>query len=120
MTDLEPLKAALAAATPGPWVNGSHNEHGVVRSPEHGLIAQCGPYGKQDADARLIVAAVNALPALIAEVEALREVREAARAIIASDLDVAGRRYVVASDDPDMDALRAALIAEVETLREAP
>jgi hypothetical protein len=56
-TDTRALRALLAAGTPGEW-----------RAPL---------YVTRD-DARLIVAAVNSLPALLDELEALREVRAAA------------------------------------------
>jgi|SRR5690606_14867613 len=85
------LKELLGAATPGPW--------SVVADPSHyhtlstvvggyrGLRdfqfraeigGQCD-WKEQEANAALIVAAVNALPALLARLEAAEKVVEAAR-----------------------------------------
>ena len=75
MTDtLSRLEALHAAATEGRWVNGTHNEHGVVRSPEHGLVVQAGPIGPVDANATAIAALHNTAPALFAVVRAAQEV----------------------------------------------
>lgn len=68
---MKPLEELLREASPLPWVNGTRNEHGVIRSPDHGLVAQAGPFPRQDDDAALIVAAVNALPLHLEAVKAL-------------------------------------------------
>ena len=55
---MEDLKKLLAAATPGPWTHASDKlAAGNIKAPDN---------------AALIVAAVNALPELLAEVEVLR------------------------------------------------
>jgi hypothetical protein len=85
---MEDLKKLLAAATPGPWHVG-HNELGDPQGPMSiwpdtsmvgAVIARCGPqrmsqgwFEQPAKDAALIVAAVNALPELLAEVERLEE-----------------------------------------------
>jgi hypothetical protein len=83
-TDVGALREALAAATPGPWevpdsIHGdpyiTERGRGFLRG---GGIATCDrrdDYGRSNA--RLIVTAVNALPALLADLDAARErVRE--------------------------------------------
>lgn len=87
----EKLRELLGAATPGPW--------SVVADPSHyhtlstvvggyrGLrdfqfraeIGGQASWKEQEANAALIVAAVNALPALLARLEAAERVVEAAR-----------------------------------------
>jgi hypothetical protein len=85
--DLDELEAALAKATPGPWrveVRGGQcggtdewwSEHDVVCGGQAGFTV--GDDESAEADAALIVAAVNALPDLIAE---LRKHRAAVQAV---------------------------------------
>lgn len=83
MPDLDELEAAWKAATQGEWEcdhssiilkgSGAH----VGCPPQHGAIASLydGEYIENDnaeADARLIVLAINSLPALWAEIQRLR------------------------------------------------
>ena len=68
--DIAYLRAKLAAATPRPWHQGAHYI-GAGGEP-HNPAVIVGSLGALD-DATLIVAAVNALPALLDEVERLRE-----------------------------------------------
>jgi len=99
MTELEELKKLLAEATPGPWkiergkrcIQGPDTREGdslVLTSMMGGATKwshspyseYCVPGMKEgDANAALIVAAVNALPALIARVEEMEAELEAAR-----------------------------------------
>lgn len=70
------LRELLAAATPGPWVR---TASGITQAaddggPDYGEIADPAPD-----DAVLIVAAVNAIPALLDRLEAAEVVVEAAR-----------------------------------------
>jgi hypothetical protein len=81
---MEDLKKLLAAATPGPWYVG-HNKLGDDQGPMSiwpdanmigAIIARCGPqqpwqgwYEQPAHDAALIVAAINALPELLAKLE---------------------------------------------------
>ena len=80
--DLDALEAALAKSTPGRWRRGSRDEYVVVHL-DHGYIV-CDEDPEDDnaerveADTDIIIAAHNALPALIAE---LRELRAESAAI---------------------------------------
>ncbi len=72
------LLALVGKATPGPWklCDGPEGfEHRVYMDGLNLTVAEV----VRNPDARLIVAAVNALPALCAEVDALQAVAEAAR-----------------------------------------
>ena len=82
--DLAELERLLAEATPGPWQADEATQTGqratvafpVVLSESTGeILLECDWGG--DTDAALIVAAVNALPALLAERERLQERYEA-------------------------------------------
>lgn len=70
--DLEPIKAMLAAATPGPWRSEKYGIYG----PEYGVISDIydwsedNPRNNEDMD--LIAAAPTTIAALVAEVEANR------------------------------------------------
>lgn len=64
--DLEALREVMDAATPGPWL---HNNHGYIFGVTPGLCVAQVHDGFKLADAALIVAAVNALPVLLDEVE---------------------------------------------------
>lgn len=79
------LRELLAAATPGPW-RGSHSDWRPARaqtSVEAGESLVASVYAETDsgasANARLIAAAVNALPWLLDELDKLRAERDAAR-----------------------------------------
>lgn len=90
MLDLQPIKARLAAATPGPWtadLNASGMATVAVESSKPSLLASLagvaqvntimvvssGPlYGSPAQDADLIANAPTDLAALVAEVERLR------------------------------------------------
>jgi hypothetical protein len=84
-TDIPALRALLEKATKGPW--GKRNKVGYVLGADC-VVAQCGDFADKElvrfnaarwnADADLIVAAVNALPALLDELEGLREAVEKA------------------------------------------
>lgn len=104
-TDIATLRELVEKATPGPWYvrpnpmrsDGAFIEHGALepaspyyldrheaelrRSREPIALGQLKPE-----DARLVVAAVNALPALLDEVEAMRKaLREVERLRFATD-----------------------------------
>ena len=84
--DLAELERLLAEATPGPWQADEATQTGqratvafpVVLSESTGEILLEGDFGG-DTDAALIVAAVNALPFLLAEVRKANAMREALR-----------------------------------------
>lgn len=69
--DLDELERLSAAATPGEWRSewSPEGNHAALYAPVVGLIAEV--FGPSDADA--IRTAHNAVPALVAEVAALRE-----------------------------------------------
>lgn len=73
--DLDALEAAMREATPGPWTFSECDDlHAAgIHSAEEKY-----PFGTTSAneEARLIVAAVNALPNLIRELRELRADRE--------------------------------------------
>ena len=69
--DLTELERLLAEATPGPW---RFEGEGIRRLlVGKGEIIVCDPVGFNPQDEPFIVAVVNALPALLAERERLRE-----------------------------------------------
>ena len=70
---LDELRRLLAEATPGPWFT---YEWDVWASDAHGeeFVVYSNPHTKPDAD--LIVAAVNALPALLRVAEAAQHQRD--------------------------------------------
>lgn len=77
--DTERLKALLAAATPGPWHWTQHDARsafpGLVIGTMRGANGCACVFGMASmtlADAELIEVAINALPALLAELETLR------------------------------------------------
>ena len=93
MSEIERLRALLAEATPGPWeaddtsdwTNDSYGDE-EGKPPTSGWFRNCG-VGKVDAgdystltfaDAALIAAAVNALPALLEVAEVAAEFRRLA------------------------------------------
>lgn len=69
--DLEPIKAREAAATKGPWWPGPHYK-ADVESDRGTIRANCWSAPQAIADAAFIAHARTDIPALIAEVEALR------------------------------------------------
>ncbi len=88
---VENLRALLAAGTPGPW---AYRMGGIVQLTDSGQgypldyypdsrdVITCDRDGDMimsDPDASLIVAAVNALPGLLDEIERLRADNEALR-----------------------------------------
>lgn len=86
--DLNELEALLAKATPGPWevqndgwsIRVEQSDTEKERGWRVATTYASGPHRAQQqiADAELIVAAVNALPALIARVRELEQERDAA------------------------------------------
>jgi|GEM_PF-6054259 len=74
MTDLSKLKELLGKATPGPWTYKTDAAYdvNVISAPDGYGSSKYVCATKQHDDGVMIVAAVNALPELIAEVEGLR------------------------------------------------
>lgn len=89
MLDLEAIKAGCEAATPGPWVNTG----GRFPKINGGPIGGCDVatlFFADGADAAFIAAAREDVPALVAEVERLRDVILAAsRAVTGLELEAA-------------------------------
>lgn len=90
--DLEPIKARIARATPGPWrvkeTDPRSIHRGTVQVEEHGRVIEtvaecyCGGYeGHGLRNAELVANAPTDLDALIAEVERLREDAVVARSV---------------------------------------
>jgi hypothetical protein len=85
MLDLEPIKARLAHASQGPWAirlsgNPNHSVK-IISEGRPGLLAEVHHYSdpqhgpteiERDANAKLLAAARQDIPALVAEVERLR------------------------------------------------
>jgi hypothetical protein len=113
--DLDAMERALAECTPRPWSTSGAGELGeiTVRGPDDEMLAQGSgdgcevlTYQRPAADARAIVAAVNAAPQLVA----------LARAVVAyasaySRWDEAERRAACASERKYPKALDAAMEA---------
>lgn len=91
MSDITELRKLADAATPGPWSNDTHlglKSEGIIEGPGGGAVAMAFPFANVNtvarnggrlfnfADADFIVAARNALPALLDELDRLREERE--------------------------------------------
>lgn len=116
--DIADLREKLAVATPGPWqwwnlegvdqgwTDNGPNLETVARGPQYSdgsqgaaqtVISAWGHdawgIGVEAQDAALIVAAVNALPALLDEVERLRGVVESVRAFATKERDSIRGRY---------------------------
>ena len=78
MTDLTKLKELLGKATPGPWAYMDDGFCGYIESAPSGNWTSFGGEPSEgrlegdDPNVQFVVAAVNALPELIAEVERLR------------------------------------------------
>ena len=111
------LRRLLAEATPGPWHRGTTRTYGIYSAdadPEDQRTVATVPHwdgsshltpidSRGDADAALIVAAVNALPDLLDRIDALEAVVDAARAI------VVGVDRLGTATAPTFVALRVAL-----------
>ena len=120
MSNLDELERLLEAATPGPWGVGEGDDppYPIITTPNgHGMVAET--WGGQDvehghADAALIVAAVNSLPALIAaarRAEALEKAGKFPRNVIIQDECGFIGRWVAVPED-DFDVLRSTLTEE--------
>ena len=81
--DIPKLRELLAKATPGPWNSTTDHKGYMIDDGKGYCVAGAGTLNQHGADMDAIVAAVNALPALLSELEALRE------AIIRPDLSAA-------------------------------
>jgi hypothetical protein len=103
---LDRLEAAAAAATPGPWYVEEHaGRDGMVVMADgfrRAHLPQTRLVENAEADAALIVAAVNALPTLVAELRAHQAAVHAVREL-ADELEVDHRHT-----DYDLGAVMAA------------
>lgn len=106
MTDAE-LRALVAKATPGPWTcfYKSKYDEWHVGVPMAGSSMKWGIFDdgirtdNPEADARLIVAAVNALPALLDRLEAAERDAELLRGALHTVMDFAGRLRTMSDDE---------------------
>lgn len=126
--DLDALEALIAAATPAPWRDCRHDDGGcqcghVWSLPVDMVVARCydeqpdGSLGlaAQKANARLIAAMRNALPALLADLARLRAIEAAAEALIAPHGSLDDMRNVGSDQRAvTIERLRAALDAVKE------
>jgi hypothetical protein len=100
--DIPRLRELLAKATQGPWEQGTGERCGEVWSSRTmRSVAVVIHAFDNSVDARLIAEGINALPALLDEVERLRRVEAAAREVVAA-------RYPDEEHDA-REALKAAL-----------
>lgn len=92
--DLEALESLLADSTPGPWHRWGDTPF-LAHYDEYGnefLTVEVTQYAVDPkADAELIVAALNSLPALIAEIRQLREENQRAKELLGEAGEVLGR-----------------------------
>lgn len=95
--DLDALERLLEAATPGPWKVCPDERDDDVPEDERMLLVCCGPGDEHagpvctdpltEADARLIAAARNALPALLATARRQRRYKQALEQFAWCDLN---------------------------------
>lgn len=125
MTSLTHLKGLLERATKGPWYanpdgNGEEGDWCIYFDEEEvGRVEIIqGTCFWNNEDAALIVAAVNSLPGLLEELEAVRKVEEAAREVVSREI-----AYQCAMDggagSATLDALCNAVHDAVADLRKA-
>lgn len=98
---VESLRRLLASATPRPWTTEKPSLCGEVGIRSAQRTDGVGIAWNGQADAALIVAAVNALPALLAAVEAAREYVEKAGAHAAANLAACAARGRVSENSID-------------------
>lgn len=109
MIDLDELQRLHEAATPEPWLSDRPRLHIRIRDSRGLFVMERGSHGgvRCHEDAALIVAARNALPALLRLARRARRLEEAAAELIRIDAQC---WMVVDREVSDaLDALRAAL-----------
>ena len=107
--DLDAIWARADKATPGPW-HKEHDEYGCVDIGNYGWVAT-GPFVPQydvdspqgQADAEFIAHAREDVPALLAEVTALRAELDAVRALRTRMGELARQLSVGWDDEPNPD-----------------
>lgn len=125
--DLDALAALLDKATPRPWSYTRRDDHdapaSIAADSGQSAVAMCPRYGLSmfARDAALIVAAVNALPALIARV---RELEQWQRDMVekAAENSLDGYRELAAcaaAAENERDEARAATLAMRERCAQA-
>lgn len=136
--DLDELARLAKAATPGRWFTGftphylsagqdadggPRSCHPItIRSPEHTEeIATVWTYLlPTEANAALIAAAVNALPALIASARRLAAVEGAARELMDAELAAGMHADIASPAYPRLTAARGAIYALLDAALEGP
>lgn len=88
--DLDALAALLEKATPGPW----RQYERLLRNEEHGIMRDVPKWGDgglgsayTEADAALIIAAVNALPELLQAARELERRKQHVHRVAEDDAD---------------------------------
>lgn len=120
--DLDAIEALLAEGSPLPW---RAYKYGILGGPgwdsSNGDIAGDYQDDMRGEDTALIVAAVNALPALVAEVRRLRAVRDAAANLQEQREDCDNQTWVegrtcrdAVGDEPDDWCATCALVHALE------
>lgn len=105
---IKELRDLLAKATPGPWRRtDSDDPHWLceVRAPDGGFITFCGTNTGQ-ADAALIVAAVNALDELLTDYENHRALAQRADRMREALREIAGSFPAHGDDDAWIEGAR--------------
>jgi hypothetical protein len=101
--DLESLEAKYGKATPGEWLDGETVVCVTPGEGREGIIADlyCDTMGhaqpEREANTALIVALVDAFPAMAAELRALRDVAAAARELRGNDAMLGDIRRALAA-----------------------
>ncbi len=143
MTDTTELRKLEQAATKGPWVSDTDLElkaEGIIEGPGGGAVAMAFPFANVNtvarhggrsfnfADADFIVAARNALPGLLDELDRLREDRdrlaadnarlraaiEEGRPFVTPSVDLLLRKF---NDIDGTDSKTREIIREIEEVR---
>lgn len=113
-TEIERIEALMREATPGPWgVRGAGLIYGNVPRPHSDVVLYDTDAGENDLS--LIVAAVNALPALLAErKELLRRVEEAEQCLGDAAREIP---EIAGPVDRRIRKMRDSFVSEREALR---
>lgn len=101
--DLDAIEARANSATPGPWATSS--EWSVRTGARDDELVACVQYKDHGRDAAFIAAARTDVPALVAELRALRAERNATARVVAAARE---RRDALAAQQSAAEAVNAA------------
>ena len=76
MTTIGKLRGMMERATPGPWYLRQMKRHAALCGGDHGYLNAGQNHQRGMANAELIIAAVNALPALLEAAQRAKEYRD--------------------------------------------